>query len=511
MERFVAVVPNTIHVHEKAAGESIRVALATVRSLRLHSVDHPQLTALESVLNDFRRMVPVAGEVDWFYELTQLIATIRKGRDTEARAKAEALLAAMNPAQPEYPQVLRMMAELCVSVRDWRGAREILMRFMEAAQSGLLRRFDIAMLVRNLGFGCMAAMADQETPAFECFDAVIRIAEIADRDRVVIQAGDRDVISVLRALHAYLNTDKAACATWLNHAHPNEVDAVEHTGLINFVHRLLRNWCAKKATRSQSSTLIPPADVVDDTFGASPVPVPDTVFAIDEKSVHDNLLKFGAESAPGRAIASVQVTRAAGRPPRDPMEIAVETCLAMQILGLPTQMAMIGLQFLRDSAGIKIDDPERLILDNPTNAHAWRLPHHVAWVTSSGHLVDPVFPQLYAVRAVATVQSSLRHPVVAPFSTTSHFPVVRGHGLVAGYVHLGTYDVHDIAEALPPDRRAACETNALFVAFQAMFTLAATGDRFISMIEAAHPELDGLIIRPRQLIDLGEALSPDNG
>lgn len=161
-------------MHEQAAGESIRVALSTVTSLRLHSVDHPRLPALESALNDFRRMVPIAGEVDWYDELTQLNATIRNGRNAEARTKAEALLAATSPTQPQYSQVLRMMAELCVTTRDWPGARDILTRFADAAQSAALRRFDVAALVRNVGLGCLFAMADQDVAAFECFDAVIR-------------------------------------------------------------------------------------------------------------------------------------------------------------------------------------------------------------------------------------------------------------------------------------------------------------------------------------------------
>jgi hypothetical protein len=507
LERFIVAVPNAIHVHEQAAGESIRVALATVRNLRLHSVDHPRLTALESALNDFRRMVPIAGDVDWYDELTQLNATIRKGRDAEARAKAEAMLATMNPTQPAYPQVLRMMAELCVSTRDWPGARDILTRFSEAAQSGTLRRFDIATLVRNLGTGCIFAMADQDAAAFECFDAVIRIAEIADRNRVVIQAGDRDVISVLRALHAYLNADNTACRTWLDHAHPNEIDSVERTGISNVVRRLLRNWCADKTTRSQPATFTPPDEVVDWTNGVSPVPMPDTVHAIDEKSIRNALLKFGAESAPGRAIASVQVTRTAGRPPRDPIEVAAETCLALRMLGLPTQIAETALQVLRDGAGLELDDPERFMLDYPTNVHACRVPHHVAWVTSSGHLVDPVVPQLYAFRAVATTLPSHRHPVVAPSPTTRHFPVVRRDGLLVAYQHLGSYDVHDIADVLPPERRTACETNALFVALQALVQLAATGDHFISAIEGTHPQLEGLIIRPERLIEATEAKS----
>lgn len=53
-------------------------------------------------------------------------------------------------------------------------------------------------------------MADQDKAAFELFYSVVDIAEIADRDKAVIPAGDRDVIAVLRPLRAYLDTDEAA-------------------------------------------------------------------------------------------------------------------------------------------------------------------------------------------------------------------------------------------------------------------------------------------------------------
>jgi hypothetical protein len=37
-----------------------------------------------------------------------------------------------------------------------------------------------------------------------------------------------------------------------------------------------------------------------------------------------------------------------------------------------------------------------------------------------------------------------------------------------------------------------------------MFMLAVTGDQFVSMIESAHPELEGLIIRPERLTGLDD-------
>lgn len=81
------------------------------------------------------------------------------------------------------------------------------------------------------------------------------LAEVADRNRVVIQKGDRDVISVLRALHAYLNIENASCAAWLDHADPDELDSVEHAGISNVVHRLLRNWCVEKTSAARNSPI----------------------------------------------------------------------------------------------------------------------------------------------------------------------------------------------------------------------------------------------------------------
>jgi hypothetical protein len=181
----------------------------------------------------------------------------------------------------------------------------------------------------------------------------------------------------------------------------------------------------------------------------------------------------------------------------------VETCFTLRLLGLPADIADTSLQILRDDPDIKLrDDPQRFMLDNVAHVHASRVPHQVAWLRSSRHLVDPVVPQLDAVRAVATTRPSLRNPVVTPLPTTRHLPIVRRDGLLVAYQHLGTYDAQDVAASLPPGRRRACETNAVFVALLTVVTLAATGDHFVSTIEHTHPELEGLILRPENLNNL---------
>src|SRR5206468_1499641 len=127
----------------------------------------PRLTALESALRDFRRLVPATGGDDWFENLTGLTLLIRTGRTAEARAQGEAMLKRMHTAQVEYPQVLRIVAEACVHLGDWDAAKAIVDQFEQDIQSGALRRFDTSTLLRNLSTGCVGGLLNQDKAAFE--------------------------------------------------------------------------------------------------------------------------------------------------------------------------------------------------------------------------------------------------------------------------------------------------------------------------------------------------------
>jgi hypothetical protein len=248
------------------------------------------------------------------------------------------------------------------------------------------------------------------------------------------------------------------------------------------------------------SLLTVPDDSGEMTFGWSRVPAPDTVLPIDEDAVRKLLLHNGAGPAPAHALGSVEVNRAAGGPPREPLEVAVETCLAARMLGLQTDIAEVALYVLHDDEHIRLDEPREMAMANPTKVGMGRDPHHVAWVRFSGHMIDPVVPQLEAVRAVARHEQLHRHPIVVPSLSEDDVPIVRREGLLIAYQNLGTYRVDDVAVALPPDRRRLCHTNALFVAYQALLVLGVTHPDFVASVEHTHSSLAGLIFQPEPLI-----------
>ncbi|WP_027946986.1 hypothetical protein [Amycolatopsis taiwanensis] len=500
LERLIAEVPRAVALHEQAAAESIRWAGATVQNLLNHGAEHPQLAALQSALRDFHRMLPTTTRLDWFDELLGLNQLIRTGRAAEARTQGEALLAQMNHDHTEYPQVLRIIAEACVDTGDWDGADAIVARFEDTARARALQRFDIATVIRNLGIACIGGMTTQEHRAFRVFAAIGRIADLAREQEIPIQAGDRDILAVLQALRCYLDEDKAACTAWLAEAVPAEIAAVERTGLVDRILRLLLTWCEDTADRQATTPFEPPDDGGEMTFGRPRVPAPDTVLPIDEDAMRTLLLHHGAGPAPARALGSVEVHRAAGGPPREPLEVAVETCLAARMLGLQTDIAEVALFALHDDGHIRLDEPQEMAMANPTKVRTCRVPHHVAWVRSPGHLVDPVVPQLEAVRAIARHEQLHRHPVVVPSLSEDDIPIVRREGLLIAYQHLGTYRVDDVAAALPPDRRRVCHTNAFFVAYQALLALGATHPDFVASVEHTHSSLAGLIVQPEPLI-----------
>lgn len=503
LERLFADLPTTAEQGPATTARVIRNALNLVKSLRQHSIDHPRITLLESALQDFRRMIPAADKVDLPDEITTLIAMVRADQNVEAHAAAVDLLDRMHPEQAEYPQVLRILVEACVGMRDWTTASSLLSQFVEAARADALSKFDTTAVLRNIGSGCLHAMSEQDEHAFEVFRTVNHIAEIADRHGVAIQAGERDVIAVLRALHAFLNNDVVECIERLNTVDLDDANAVERAGMTKLLHRLLRNWSTDKTRMPEShNEFIPPDKIGDHTFGHSPTPVPDTVLPLDENEITATLVNLGARTALPRAVGATHLAQTSGRPPREPLEVAIETCLALRILGLPAHIVEVTLQILRDGNSVTLGDPQRVLIDNVANAHAVRIPHHAVWVPSSGHLIDAVAPQLHGVRAVGVTHKLHRHPVVIPFPPTNEFPVLRKGGLLYVYTHLGTYEVRNVAATLPTGRQAVCEINAFFTAFRAVFALSATGERFITEVEKVHPELVGLIVKPEQIFDL---------
>src|SRR5207245_1681147 len=135
----------------------------------------------------------------------------------------------MHTAQVEYPQVLRIVAEACVHLGDWDAAKAIVDQFEQDIQSGALRRFDTSTLLRNLSTGCVGGLLNQDKAAFELLASVDRMATVALDKGVKLQVGDRDVISVFRALSCYLNGDKSACRDLLDQAVHAEIETVDRT------------------------------------------------------------------------------------------------------------------------------------------------------------------------------------------------------------------------------------------------------------------------------------------
>ncbi|MGB3444624.1 MAG: hypothetical protein WBA97_38275 [Actinophytocola sp.] len=501
LEQFVTQVPQVVGLDQETAALTIRMAGATVMNLLMHGVEHPRLTALESALRDFRRLVPATGGDDWFENLTGLTLLIRTGRTAEARAQGEAMLKRMHPAQVEYPQVLRIVAEACVHLGDWDAAKAIVDEFEQDIQSGTLRRFDTSTLLRNLSTGCVEGLLNQDKAAFELLASVGRMATAALDKGVKLQAGDRDVIMVFRALSCYLNGDKLKCRSLLDQAVPAEIEAVDRTGSVNVMRRLLLNGCTDRHDPPFGTSFELPSESSEGTLGRRRgVATPDTVLTPNENAIRNSLISIGADSAPARAVGAAQVTRAAGHAPRDPLEVAVETAFALRAMGLSADIAEFILFVFLDDGTLAFDEPMKMAAADPRKVCTYRGPHQVAWLRSPGQLVDPVVPQLPAVRTIATDHEMHRHPVVVPIGTDMDVPILRLGGLAIAYHTLGAYGLHDVAKTLPSDRLQACEANAIFVAYQALILLSTTGSDFIVQTEETHPALAGLILRPERLL-----------
>jgi len=118
----------------------------------------------------------------------------------------------------------------------------------------------------------------------------------------------------------------------------------------------------------------------------------------------------------------------------------------------------------------------------------------------SQRLVDPVLPQLPAIRLLAATDTHHRLPVVLPFQ--ADIPIhatVRGNILLA-YKPLGIYEAQGVATVLlTPEQGTACEINAIFVALQTALALSATSGDRVSELISAYPELDDLLISPDNL------------
>lgn len=501
LEQFVTEVPRVVGLDQETAALTIRKAGVTVMNLLMHGAEHPRLTALESALRDFRRLVPTTGGDDWFENLTGLNLLIRTGRAAEARAQGEAMLERMHPAQGEYPQVLRIVTEACVHLRDWVAAKAIVDRFEQAVQSGALRRFDISTLLRNLSTGCFEGLLTQDEAAFELLASADRMATAALDKGVKLQVGDRDVIMVFRALSCYLNGDKPACRGLLDQAVPAEIETVDRTGAVNVMRRLLLNGCTDRSDPSFGTSFELPGETSEHTLGRRrSVPTPDTVLAPDEGMIRALLEHIGAGLAPARAVGAAQVTRAAGRARRDPLEVAVETAFALRAMGLPADIGEFLLFVFVDDGSLAFDEPMKMAEAGPRKVCAYRGPHQVAWLRSPGQLVDPVVPQLPAVRSIAIDHEVHRHPVVVPVGAEMDVPILREDGLAIAYHTLDTYSLHDVASVLPSDRRQVCEANAIFVAYHALLLLSTTDPDFIAQAEETHPALAGLILRPERLL-----------
>lgn len=501
LEQFVTQVPRVVGVDQETAALTIRKAGVTVMNLLMHGAEHPKLTALESALRDFRRLVPTTGGDDWFENLTGLTLLIRTGRTAEARAQGEAMLKRMHPAQVEYPQVLRIVAEACVHLGDWGAAKAIVDEFEREIQSGALRRFDTSTLLRNLSTDCVEGLLNQDKAAFELLASVDRMASVALDRGVKLQVGDRDVISVFRALSCYLNADKSACRSQLDQAVPAEIETVDRTGSVDVMRRLLLNGCTDSSDPSLGTSFELPCESSEGTLGRRRgVATPDTVLAPDEDAIRNLLRNIGADSAPARAVGAAQVTRVAGRAPRDPLEVAVETAFALRAMGLSADIAEFILFVFVDDGTLAFDEPMKMVAADPRKVCAYRSPHQVAWLRSPGQLVDPVVPQLPAVRTIATDHEIHRHPVVVPIESDMDVPILRKDGLAIAYHALGTYGLYDVAKVLPSDRRQVCEANAIFVAYHALLLLSTIDPDFIAQVEEAHPALAGLILRPERLL-----------
>ncbi|MGM1059417.1 hypothetical protein [Saccharothrix sp. Mg75] len=503
MEDLLGDVPAALELDREVVGRTVAAACSVVLSLRLRGADHPRLAALQSALEDILKMAPHDETVGHLVELRRLHSLIGEGRNAEVRLIAKALLSRWSSDHPDYLQVLRMLAEACVHLRDWAAARSTLARFTDAADEGMLRRFDLALLLRNVGIDLVSAMLEQEQPAFDLFRTLDYIASLCDRHSVAIQAGDRDVIAVFRALRAYLDQDKSACIEWLDQVDLTELTIVERGGMTTIMYRLLRNWTAPPSIlQNETRPFETPQQMMDKVVSGPRSPALDTVVPCDDSDIATIVLGCKAESAPAHALSLSQVRRAGGRVPRESLEIVVESCLALDLLGFPTRIAETALAIADRDSRKQITDPFLPTLDNASRARASRVPHYTVLMTTSQHLVDPVLPQLAAIRPLAATRPLHRFSAVLPFQGENSIHVIVREEVMVAYQHLGTYKAQHVATTLlSPEQRAACATNAFFVALHTVFTLSATSGERVAELTAVHRQLDGLLISPDSLAD----------
>ncbi|MBV9163962.1 MAG: hypothetical protein JO281_20990 [Pseudonocardiales bacterium] len=501
LERFIAEVPAARELSEDLTASHLRTALVVVINLQEHGGTDSRLPAIRAVLSDYCAMMPLLDRIDWAAEDLRLNRLLRQGAYAEVRTAARRLLSAFGPDRLEYLHVLLYLAESSAHLRDWTTVAHCVDLYADAFQSGALSRADTAIVLRNLGGICLSAMLEQDEEAFEVFGRLCRLTDFADQRGVVAQAGDRDIIAVHRALQAFLDNDVDMCRTWLDRADLNEVRTVERIGMTTILHRLLQNWILTAQRRHTERTL-DLTETVDGVLDGAPThQTPSIIPELTEDILQRMVNASDPVGAPVLALALTQAAHSGARPARDPMELAVELCLAFHVLGFPAQILEAALMIRRHEEPRVTPDPTWFTLQDAPNLHGVRVPHHVVWAEAQQRFIDPSFAHLHQFRR-AIEQGMIEHlPLVGPISPGQILWVLR-RPLLLQYQPLGSYDVQQLAPYLSPERRQACEVGAFFIALKAVSALSVTGSDSVSRLESQHPHLTELLISPERLSDL---------
>lgn len=507
LERFIAEVPAARELSEDFASSHLRTALGVVINLQENGGTDSRLTAIRTVLSDYCAMMPLPSGIDWVAEDQRLNRLLRQGADAEVRTAARRFLSELEPDRSEYPHVLWYLAESSAHLLDWATVAHCVDLYVDAFQSGALSRANIAIFLRNLGVLCLLPMLKQDEEAFEVFGRVCRLTDLTDQRGVVAQAGDRDIIAVHRALQALLANDVDMCGTWLARADLEEVRIVELNGITPILYRLLKNWILT-AQRRRTERTLDLRETMDRVLDGAPAhQAPFIIPELTEGILLGTVKAAAPVSAPVFALALTQAARSGAQPTRDPMELAVELCLAFHVLGFPAQILETALMIRHHEEPTVTPDPTWFTLQDAPNLHGVRMPHHIVWAKAQQYLIDPSFAHLHQFRR-AIEQGMIEHQPVFGAISHGHIPItlcrplLLRRPLLLQYQPLGSYDVQRLAPYLSPERRQVCEVGAFFIALKAVFALSATGSESVSRLESQHPHLAELLILSERLSDL---------
>ncbi len=503
LERFLCDLPEICDTAEEIAAHTVRAALATALNLSNNGVSHRRLTPVQSALTDYCDILPMAGAIDFQKELSRMTTLLRTGADVDARDLATRLLPHLVATSVELPHILRVLVEANAGLGEWTAAQRIADDVVAAAKARRLRRFDSATFARNVAGACFEGLVNQEQPAMRLFRTALSVADLADQYGTRVQAGDRDIIAVYRAVRACLDHDRTACRDWLRQVNLDDIKAVEPVGISKALYHLLSRWITLSAQDSEQAdrykTSLPVMDS-SRTNGGIDDPLSAQVPMASLDVISRRLDETEIANVPLVAAALTQVFHAANTPLRDPCEVTQELCSALCILGFKADVVETVFMVRKAAPGaLTTIEPTWFTPVDAVNLYTARAPHYIVWSETFNRCVDPTIAHLPAFHPLTSTGEMAHGPVVIPLDiraaegTPDAIAVIPRAPFQLSYQLPRRLDAATRRTVLSAATQRVCDTNAFLLALRTALTLSARGSTTAAELAALYPHLGDLL------------------